>query len=225
MNPAVVEHIDTLLAAIQAHPFYTLLLLVLFPVLGMLKSMFSDIKGEHIFKNSLNNRIKFVASQLDNEFLSNEDRSRLAQQYIQLVNQRMYGIENRHIQDEVIKIIDRSSEIRSNKYFVMHRHYLSVNVEGELFINPKKIRERYIEAFCLVGVGVAIIFFAIFVGIRAEVPGLLFLVVGMILYILGLGHFPVGKLGRRRAEKEIENYYQQQKARIERASVIEANQP
>ncbi|QGY30678.1 phage holin family protein [Pantoea cypripedii] len=225
MISTVVENIATLLNAIKNDPVNTVLVLVFFLILGVLKSVFSQIKLEHILKNTLNNRIKFIVSQLDNEFLSNEERHRLSRQYTQLVNQRMYGIENRHIQDEVIKIIDHSSEIKSNKYFSMHRHYLSMNDAGEVFINPKKITERYLEAATFVGLGVIIIFFAIFVGTHATAPGLLFLVVGVLFYVLGLGHFPVGKWGRRKAEKEIDDFYQQQKARITRASVSDTNQP
>lgn len=208
MYASVIENIDKLLSTYEHSPLFFMLIVGLFFVAGILRWLSKNIKGEHLFQHTINNKMRFIKNELREALVSEREQAQLTSRYITLLNQKIYGIKNSAIQQEVIKIIDTSSEITNFRYFAVHQYTLSLSRNGRLYFNREKINSRFFTAIallicslCLLALGFLMIYASLFIG-------LVVCMLSLILYFAGLDHFPASPGMRKRAEKEIEKYYQ-----------------
>lgn len=208
MYASVIENIDKLLSTYEHSPLFFMLIVGLFFVAGILRWLSKNIKGEHLFQHTINNKMRFIKNELSEGLVSEREQAQLTSRYITLLNQKIYGVKNSAIQQEVIKIIDTSSEITNFRYFAVHQYTLSLSRNGRLYFNREKINSRFFTAIallicslCLLALGFLMIYASLFIG-------LMVCTLSLILYFAGLDHFPASPGMRKRAEEEIEKYYQ-----------------
>jgi len=208
VQASVINNIDNLIAAFERNPLSIVAVFLLLAMAAIFRWLAKDIKVEHLFQHTLSNKLRFIKNELKEGLIEDQQRAQLRQRYATLLNQKIYGIKNSFIQQEVINIIDKSTEIKDLKYFSIHQYILSIDGEGRLYFNRHKIKARIIDSFSLLGIGLLVLVLGFWIIFHGSAFGLALCVLGIILYFGGLGHFPASLSMRKRAEKEIANYYQ-----------------
>ncbi|PKH25263.1 hypothetical protein CIG19_05355 [Enterobacterales bacterium CwR94] len=205
MIVALVNNLDK----IEQHFPIAIGIAVALGIMGFFKWLLRGITAEHLFQNTLNNRLKSLKNELKDTPLDAAHQARLKRDYATLFNQKTYGIKNPAIQREVIKIIEHSSEITRQKHFAAHQHTLSLDAQGKVFINSHKVTERILEAWALLAAGLAMLGIGVLMG-AANLPlGIAIIALGLLLYFMSLTHFPMNKRMRKRAQAEIDHYYRE----------------
>lgn len=212
MDSLFVEAIERLTSLLERSPLDVMLAVILLTLFYMFRRVAKDIKIEHVFQHTLSNKIKILKNEINNGIIEKEEAAHLKQRYATLLNQKVYGIKNRIVQQEVIGVIDGSSEITDFKYFSVHQYVLSVDNDGKLYFNKSKIKSRIFTAFMLLATGLAALALGIFIISAGSFFGLVISFLGLLLYFAGLVHFPANSGMRKRAEKEIAHYYQHRDA-------------
>lgn len=208
MQSSFINNINELTTAFERNPF-SLIAVVLFLILAdVIRRITRDIKLEHVFQHTLNNKIRFIKDEIREGIIDELQQVKLKQRYTTLLNQKLYGVKNRRVQQEVINIIDKSDEIKGFKYFAIHQYVLNINSDGRLYFNKNKIKGRIFDGFAFLTIGLSALGLGFFILYASITVGLVVCLLGMILYFAGLSHFPASPTMRKRAEKEIENYYQ-----------------
>ncbi|MFB6326690.1 hypothetical protein ACE8EZ_11390 [Pantoea deleyi] len=207
MSPQYLDKINILTSLLEKSPLYVLMAVVILTVCAIFLRMAKDLKFEHVFRHTLNNKIRFIKNEIAEGILE-EEKEHLKQCYITLLNQKIYGIKNKTMQKEVINIIDKSVEIKDFKYFSIHQYILSINDEGQLFFSKSKIKARAMDAFALLFLGLLMLALGFWIIYQGSLFGLVACLLGITLYFGGLFHFPASRHMRKRAEKEIADYYQ-----------------
>ena len=208
MDTLFVESIERLTSLLERSPLDVVMAVILLTIFYVIRRIAKNIKIEHVFQHTLSNKIKLLKNEINNEFIEEEEAEHLKKRYATLLNQRVYGIKNRIIQREVIGVINCSSEITDFKYFAVHQYVLSIDNGGKLYFNKSKISSRICTAFMLLVTGLAALALGIFIMSAGSFFGLFISFLGLLLYFAGLVHFPANSGMRKRAEKEIANYYQ-----------------
>lgn len=208
MNYTFVNDIVELAAMLKQSPLYVILAIGIFTILWVFLRITKDIKFEHLFQHTISNKLCFIKKELKEGVIDEQQQIQLRQRYDTLLNEKIYGVKNSFIQREVINIISGSSEIKDFKYFAGHKYVLSVDSEGRLFFNRKKIKARIIDGVALLIIGLSALFLGIIMLKASLIFGLFVCLPGIIIYFSGLGYFPASHNIRKRAEKEIANYYQ-----------------
>lgn len=212
MNSSYVEVIDKLTSLLERSPLDVALALLLLTFIYIFHRLAKDIKVEHVFQHTLSNKIKRLKNEINDGIHEEKESMHLKQRCMTLLNQQVYGVKNRVIQQEVIGIINNSSEITDFKYFAVHQYVLSINNDGKLYFNKSKIKSRIYTAFILLVTGLAVLALGIFITSAGLIFGLAFCLLGLLLYFAALVHFPPNLAMRKRAEKEIARYYQHRDA-------------
>lgn len=207
MNTQYIDNISIITSLLEKSPLYVLLAVGLLTVYAIFLRMVKDLKFEHVFQYTLNNKIRFIKNEIAEGILEENERNELKQCYITLLNQKIYGIKNKAIQREVINIIDKSIEIKDFKYFAIHQYILSINSEGQLFFSKAKIKARAIDAVALLFLGLLMLGLGFWIIYQGFIFGLVACLLGIIFYFGGLFHFPASRSIRKRAENEIADYY------------------
>ncbi|WP_141629800.1 hypothetical protein [Pantoea sp. Sc1] len=208
MQSSVINNIDKITTAYEHNPLSVIAIISFVFIVGFLRWLAKNIKVEHLFQHTLSNKIRFIGDVLKEGVIDEQQRLELEKRHATLLNQKIYGVKNSFIQREVINIIDNSSEINNFNYFAAQQYALSINREGRIYVNKRKIKNRICEAVALSIIGLVALFLGLLLSHASLVLGLAVCLCGLIFYFAGLGHFPVGRRIRKQAEKEIENYYQ-----------------
>jgi len=208
----MINNIDKMTAAFEHHPQALIAAILFLVVAGIFRWLAKDIKVEHIFQHTLNNRMHFIRNVLQDGLVDDQQQKALKQRYATLVNQKIYGVKNSLIQREVINIIANSDDITDFNYFAVHQYTLSVSHEGRLYFNRDKIKTRIYEGIAILICGLVALVLGFLMMYASLILGLALCLPGVILYFGGLSHFPANPGMRKRAEKEIEKYYQQRQA-------------
>lgn len=212
MDTVFVETLERLTSLLERSPLNVMLAVILLTLFYLCRRIAKNIKIEHVFQHTLSNKIKLLKNKINDGVIEKEESTHLKNRYVTLSNQQIYGIKNRIIQQEVIGIINHSSEITDFKYFAVHQYVLSIDNGGKLYFNKSKISSRTCTAFMLLVIGLAALALGIFIMSAGSFFGLFISFLGLLLYFAGLVHFPDNSGMRKRAEKEIAHYYQHRDA-------------
>lgn len=208
MNASIIDNIAKIISIFDHSPLYLALTFALVTFFCFFRLLFKDLKIEHVFRHTLNSKIKSLKNAIKDGMIDKGQAAHFKQRYATLLNQKVYGVKNGVIQQEVIGIIDNSSEITDFRYFATHQYVLSVDAHGRLYFNKDKIKARAFDAFGLLVIGISIMAIGVLVISASLAFGLVICCPGLLLYFAGLDHFPAKQGMRKRAEKEIEKYYQ-----------------
>lgn len=174
---------------------------------AVLKWFFNGIKVEHLLQRTLNNRIRFIKQELKDGCLDAAHHEEWQRRYQQLLDEKEYGIKNPLLQREVVNILRHSPDISNPTFFAAHQHILSLNDRQQVFIDPQKVAERIKEGAALLTVSVVVMIVGLLLIKAGGLPGIIFLVLGLLIYFPGLMHFPPNRGTKKRLQHEIDRFY------------------